>query len=103
MVSRLSPMMGAPGGVSSFGANGHVNFSSLTSSLAINGATYTLVGNIATLASDIATNPSGDFALASSYDAKGDGTYAASPIATTFSGNFEGLGNTIENLTIVHS
>ncbi len=91
---------GGTGGALSFAATGNVNFPNLTSSLTINGAAYTLVGNVATLASDIAANSTGDFALARSYDAEGDGTYASSPVVTTFSGSFEGLGNTIKNLTI---
>jgi hypothetical protein len=83
-----------------FGKKGHVVFSSLTSILAINGADYTLVGDIKTLASDIASNPSGNFALAADYDASKDGTYSTSPIGTTLSGNFEGLGNAISNLSL---
>ncbi len=35
---------GGTGGRSPFGAKGNVNFSNLTSSLTINGAAYTLVG-----------------------------------------------------------
>jgi len=92
---------GGRGGTFSFvGAGGHVNFANLSSSLTINGAAYALAGNIATLASDIKTNPAGYYALANSYDASADGTYAGSPIATTISGAFEGLGNAISNLSI---
>jgi len=80
------------------GAN--ITFEYTSESLTINGAPYTLVANIATLASDIATAPSGDYALANLYNASGDGTYTTSPIVTTFTGIFEGLGNTISNLTI---
>jgi hypothetical protein len=89
---------GGSGGVLSFGAKGHVTFADLSSVLTINGTPYVLVDDIASLAGDIAANPKGDFALANSYDAKADGIYTASPIATTFSGIFEGLGNTISNL-----
>ena len=53
-----------------------------------------------TLASDIASNPSGDYVLAANYNATDDGTYEASPVATTLSGTFEGLGNTISNLAV---
>ena len=52
---------------------------------------------------DIATTPAGNFALANSYNASGDngGTpYSGPVIATTFAGNFEGLGNTISNLSV---
>ncbi len=69
-------------------------------SLSINGDAYTLVKNISGLASDISSNSSGLYALADNYDASGDGTYSASPISTAFSGTFEGLGNTVSNVTI---
>jgi hypothetical protein len=80
--------------------NGHVSFANLSSALAINGASNSLAGDIATLAADIAANPAGNFALAASYDAEVDGVYTASPIPTQFSGSFEGLGNTISRLSI---
>ncbi len=70
---------GGTGGELSFGTTGRASFTNLASTLTINGATYTLVGDIATLAAAIAANPTGDFALASDYDAKNDGTYSASP------------------------
>ena len=79
---------------------GNASFADLASALTIDGAAYTLVNDIATLATDIAGNAGGNYALANPYDASGDGTYAHSPIPTTFTGNFEGLGNTIGNLTI---
>ncbi|MGD0866692.1 MAG: filamentous hemagglutinin N-terminal domain-containing protein, partial [Rhizomicrobium sp.] len=92
---------GGTGGTFSFGgANDHVVFDNLSSALAINGNVYTLVGNIATLASDIKSSPSGYYALANDYNASADGTYATSPISVTFTGMFEGLGNTISELTI---
>jgi hypothetical protein len=91
---------GAKHGTLSFGKKGNVTFASLSSSLTINGASYTLVNSIKTLASAIAGNPSGDYALATGYNASQDGTYTSSPIPTTFTGNLEGLGNAIQNLTI---
>jgi hypothetical protein len=84
-----------------FTAPGRVVFRDLSSSLTIKGAAYTLVGDIATLASDIASNPSGNYALAQNYDAGPDGTYGGAPVTATFTGIFEGLGNTISDLTIV--
>ncbi len=78
---------------------GAITFWDLHSSLVINGQSFTLVGDIATLASDAAGNPSGHYALANNYDASGDGTYSAAPIPS-FSGSFEGLGNAIANLKI---
>jgi filamentous hemagglutinin family protein len=85
-------------------ANGHkISFTSGAASgaeLSINGKPYTLVYDVQGLANAIAENPYGNFALAANYDATGDGTYASSPVSTTFYGIFEGLGNTISNLTI---
>ncbi len=70
------------------------------SALTINGQAYTLVTDIATLANDVAATPSGFYALADSYDASVDGTYAQAAVPTALTGAFEGLGNTISNLTI---
>jgi hypothetical protein len=90
---------GGAGGGLSFAKKGKITFWSLSSNLTINGATYTLVNNIATLASNVVANNSGSFALAADYDASVDGTYGKTPISQFF-GNFEGLGNTISNLTL---
>ena len=83
-----------------FGSSGNVSFANLSSSLTINGAAYTLVNSVKGLASGIANNPSGDFALAGSYDARADGSYKQAPVNTGFSGTFDGLGNTISHLTV---
>ena len=91
---------GGTGGVFSFGANGYVTFWNLSDALTINGAAYTLVNNIATLANDIAAAPSGSYALAASYDAAAHGKYVATPVPTALTGTFEGLGNAIRTLTI---
>lgn len=80
--------------------SGAVSFANASGALTINGAAYTLVNSVAALAGAIAANPSGAFALAGNYDAKKDGIYATSPITTVFSGSFNGLGNTISNLSI---
>src|SRR5947209_493959 len=69
----------------------------------INGTPYLLVNSISSLASAIASNPSGSFALADNYDASADGTYSESPITTIFTGYLDGLGNTISHLSIVHT
>ena len=69
--------------------------------LSINGAAYTLLydmGNDATGVQHM-NGSAGNFALAIPLDATASGTFAAAPVAT-FSGNFNGLGNTISNLTI---
>jgi hypothetical protein len=59
-----------------------------------------LVGDIATLAADVAANPAGSYALAADYDASKDGTYTTAPIAATFTGSFNGLGNDISHMSI---
>jgi len=96
----LTVTTGGKTGTFSFGKRGNVTFANLSSQLTINGTAYTLVGDIKTLASDIANIPNDNFALANNYDASGDGTYHASPIPTQFTGTFLGLGNTISNLSI---
>jgi hypothetical protein len=87
----------------SFGDTGNIAFWDLASSLSINAKSYTLVNSVAMLASDITAKPKGYFALAANYNASVDGTYQSSPIATQFNGQFEGLGNTISNLSISDS
>jgi hypothetical protein len=91
---------GGSGGMLSFGTDGRIHFWDLSSSLVIDGASYTLVADIATLASDIAANPAGRYALAKNYDASVDGTYTHAPVLTPLTGTVEGLGNSIANLNI---
>jgi len=85
-------------GTLSFGPGGHVAFWDLSSSVVLNGTAYTLVGDLAGLASAIATNSTGHFALAG--DVKPATIYSASPVPTTFNGVLEGLGNRILYLRI---
>jgi hypothetical protein len=92
---------GGSGGTFSFGPKGRVSFANLSSPLMINGVAYRLVGTIATLASVIAANPSGNYAFARNYDASKDGTYTSTPVQTTLTGNVQGLGNAISNITMV--
>ncbi len=91
---------GGSGGDLIFDGKGNVTFWDLSSSLIVNGNSYTLVGDIATLASDIANNSTGFYALANDYDASVDGTYDEAPVTTGFTGTFEGLGHAIDKLTI---
>ncbi|HEY2447111.1 MAG TPA: hypothetical protein VGI20_15365 [Rhizomicrobium sp.] len=91
---------GAKGGTLAFVGGGSIGFANVGSSLSINGESFTLEDSLPALAAAIAAIPAGAYALAGPYDAKGDGTYPAAPIATTFTGKFEGLGNTISNLSI---
>ncbi len=67
-------------------------------SLAINGTHYTLLYSMSDVQA-IDNNPAGAFALATGIDAGGT-TYAHAPVSAIFLGTFEGLGNTIANLTI---
>jgi hypothetical protein len=90
---------GGTGGTLSFGRTGQISFLSTANNLTINGVAYTLVADTTTLASDIASNPGGDFALASDYNATGNPSF----VITTFTGSFEGLGNAISNLSLVAS
>jgi hypothetical protein len=76
-----------------------VTFWDLAGKLVIGGAPVTLVGDLPTLAADIATaDGKGAFALANDYDARND-VFPKAPIPE-FSGTFTGLGHTIANLTI---
>lgn len=86
-------------GTLAFGRRGNITFANLSSTLTINGAAYTLENTVQGLAAAIAHNSSGNYALASDYDARPDGTYSASPIVR-FGGTLEGLGNEIENLHV---
>jgi hypothetical protein len=76
---------------------GTLDFWDTSSSLVINGTSYVLVRDIATLASDVAANPSGFYAMAKHYKA---GSYSQSPIATTFLGALEGLGHSVNKLHV---
>jgi hypothetical protein len=93
---------GGTGGDLVFTGKGRVVFWNLASSLVINGASYALAGDIAALASDVAANPSGNFALANNYDASVHGAYGVAPIPY-LNGKFDGLGNTISNFQILYT
>ncbi|MBV9571575.1 MAG: hypothetical protein JO056_10085 [Alphaproteobacteria bacterium] len=80
-------------------SRGSVQFWDLASNLIIDGNSYALVADLQTLATGIAANRLGFFALAIPYDASIDGTYTVAPITTGFRGAFEGLGNEISNLS----
>jgi filamentous hemagglutinin family protein len=97
----ISPATGGSGDYF-FGPGYSLSFSTLTDAptLHIYSQPYTLVSSISQLATGIAANTGGSFALAKSYNASADGTYSSAPVATTFSGIFTGLGNSIANLSI---
>lgn len=87
-------------GALSFQNSGNVIFQNLSSALTINGTAFTLVNSIATLVRAVSSDPEGDYALANPYDASGDGIYDHAPVQRTLTGLFEGLGNSISNLTV---
>jgi len=91
---------GGSGGDFSFEKKGHVEFWDSRSKLVIDGGSYALVNSVQQLARAIAGNPSGSYALAKSYNAGNDGAYGQSPVSTTFTGTFEGLGNRVLHLAI---
>ena len=91
---------GGAGGDYMFTGKGKLAFWDVSSSLIINGTSFTLVGDIATLANDVSGNASGRYALARDYDAAPDGTYSKAPITKDFQGTLEGLGNGISRLSI---
>jgi GLUG motif-containing protein len=91
---------GGGGGDYAFGPKGKVTFLSTSDSLTINGAAFTLLGSMADV-QNINNNLTGNYALANSYSASGITNWA--PLGSTgrgFTGSFEGLGNTISNLTV---
>jgi hypothetical protein len=91
---------GSRSGTLAFGSGGNVTFANMSSALVIDGTTYQLVNSVAGLAAAIGANASGAYALATGYDASPDGAYSAAPVSTGFKGSFEGLGNTISNLSV---
>jgi hypothetical protein len=91
---------GGSGGNLFFISGGSLSFLGTTNSLSINGSIYMLENSVATLAAAIAHKASGYYALSASYDASRDGTYGHAPVSQKFNGNFNGLGNSIANLSI---
>jgi hypothetical protein len=83
-----------------FEGKGSLRFWDLSSNLSINAKTFVLVDRIGALAKAIHKAPSGNYAWARSYNAAHLGTLTKTPVAKTFTGTFEGLGNTISNLAI---
>ena len=76
----------------SFAPKASLTFWDLGSALTVNGAAYTLVGDIKSIGSDVQSG----VALARDYDASSDGTYMYCPMFIYApSGHLEGLGHTI--------
>jgi hypothetical protein len=91
---------GGSGGNLFFISGGNLSFLGTTNALSINRKTYALENSIAALAAAIEHKPSGRYALSASYNAGSDGTYKDAPIPTKFKGVFNGLGNSVANLSI---
>jgi len=93
---------GGTGGDVLFFPSGKLDFWDTGSNLVINGTSYTLVSDIASIASAYATgvNNIAVLALAKDYDAGPDGPYQNAAVPTDMEGQFEGLGHTISNLSV---
>jgi hypothetical protein len=89
---------GGSGGDLFFFDQGKLYFQNLGSKLTINNTPYTLVGDLPSLATAIAGNPTGAFALTQGYDASAD-VYSGCPVEQ-FQGMFEGLGHHIQNVKV---
>lgn len=83
-----------------FFAGGELSFWDTTSDLVINGNPYALFNDIPSLATAIAANPSGRYALGKDYDAFVDGIYPHAAIPTVFTGDLRGLGHTIDRVSM---
>jgi hypothetical protein len=90
---------GGSGGDLSFSGKGHIEFQNQSSSLIINGNSYVLANTLADLGAGMLGNLNGFYALAKSYDASKDGIYTHAPLPG-FAGTFEGLGNSVQNLSV---
>ncbi|HEX3808774.1 MAG TPA: filamentous hemagglutinin N-terminal domain-containing protein [Rhizomicrobium sp.] len=72
-------------------------------SLMIDGAGFRLVNSLSQLSKWANANPAGHYALAKNINATKDGVYRSSLVGADFSGQLEGLGHKILNLTIKES
>ena len=91
---------GLKGGDFRFFEKGHVKFLDKNSSLVINGQNYLLVKSIGQIKRSTNHGRAPNLALSKSIDASKHGTYFGTPVPNE-TGIFEGLGNTIANLTII--
>ena len=99
---------GGSGGDYTFGPKGKVTFLSTSNDLTINGTAFTLLGSMSDV-QVINSNLSGNYALANFLNASGvknwiplgtDGMGTVLKSGLGFVGTFEGLGHTINNLTV---
>jgi filamentous hemagglutinin family protein len=78
--------------------NATVSFADAHYVVAVNGTAFTLVGSAASLAADLAGNPSGAYALANNIDASA--TSYTGPLVSNFTGVIEGFNHAIDALSI---
>ncbi|MBV9571230.1 MAG: hypothetical protein JO056_08320 [Alphaproteobacteria bacterium] len=90
---------GGSGGQLLFFPGGKLDFWDTASNLTIDGNRFVLVKDLRTLSQNIREKPHRNYALAKDCDAKTHGRYRNSPIGVLDS-IFEGLGHTIDNVTI---
>jgi hypothetical protein len=89
---------GGTGGVLSFAHSGQLVFADVADALTINGVAYALENSLFSLGSYMRHHPTAAVALASDYDAGGDGVHKEPPLNVRFAGTLEGLGNSIRNV-----
>lgn len=82
-----------------FASKGRVEFWDTTSKLTINGNQYILIANFRKFVKQERNGNSARYALVKNLNV-GKRVYEATPMNRTFGGSFEGLGNTISNLTL---
>ena len=89
------------GGTSSGGAlnfsNGNIALTGNNAALTINGVAYTLIQSANELQS---VGSSGNYALAENIDASGLSSFTPIGESSAFNGTFNGLGNTVSNLSV---
>ena len=83
-----------------FDRKGAVHYWDMASGFSINGANYTLVNSVASLAAAVEKHPKGLIAFANDYNAKQDSQVHTVPVSREFAGTLEGLGNKISNFAI---
>jgi len=95
----LTTDAGSANGDLRFARKGRVIFWDTGASLIINENTYTLVSKFSQLVKLVTSDPSGHYALARNFKVRTK-PFRRSPIDVTFAGVLEGLGNTIQGLSL---
>lgn len=80
---------------------GRIDFWDTGASFNLNGITYALVNDAASVGSAYVSDANANVALAKDYDAGPDGAYQDAVVTVVAKGNFEGLGHAISNLTVI--